>query len=419
MAPTTLANGMTITTNGGSGSGSGNVLDGTGRDTYGEASFTMPNYEPLQGGTEYSSWAALHAAITGMGDLGGQIFKFTGSDISSSSYVFTGASNFHIDGMQSSLLDGTATAGETGGGSQRNTGAFFKCLMEDCHDFTIRGLTIRGMQNSGIELGQGNSTAAGRAGCTNALIEHNIASGIGAVAYRATNLSDNCRFYYNEAFDIGAHDTSGNWHNGRGEGFYMGFGNNSSHYATNMEIVGNYVHDNFGEAVDMKRHSSGLLIEHNLFRNANVGSQGAVVISLNETNANSDTIIRNNIIDGVTTRHSSVTNNACGIVVAAGDVEIDGNIIMNTDGHSVDVYANSVTSNDSLNIIRNILYNQGAALPVRENVGTSSGSTASNPLSITRLNNIVGSGPSANESLISAEPLLSGPFNVPSDFAIN
>ena len=419
MAPTTLANGITVTPAGGN--GSGNVLDGTGRDTYGEAMFSMPAYTPMSGGTTYTSWQNLFNAINNQGDLGGQIFKFDGADINGTSYTFTNASNFYIDGLNTSILDGQATT------PQRNSGAFFKSLFSNCHNFTVRGLEIRNMRNSGIELGQGQNAGNGNPGlpgCSNVIIEHIKAHDIGSVALRPTNGSVNTKWRYCEIYNMGIQNASGVYLAGAGEAFYVGFGNNSGHIGTTTEITNNYIHDIYSEAVDFKKNSSGILVNKNLIENVHVSSQGAMVFAINESDVNIDAIVEENIINNVTLRQSHVghlsgPNDGTGITVASGNIQLRRNIIMNANGHCIDVYANATTA-AQCDIEENILYNNGSgALPVRENVGTSFGFTGNNPLTITRNNNIVNSGPAANESLVSAEPLLSAPFNQPSDFAIN
>ena len=176
---------------------------------------------------------------------------------------------------------------------------------------------------------------------------------------------------------------------GRGEGIYVGQGNNSAHYSQNVTIRGNYIHDLNGEAIDVKRASRDVLIEYNKANNISVFSQGAFALALDNLQPQdyqSDITVRRNIISNVKTL--AFNGNA---IVVAGDSIIEENLIFNVAKDAIDIYDDATGPNKKVVLRNNIVWNYGGQ-PFRENVETGNGGPH-NPFSIERIENIVQSDP--------------------------
>jgi hypothetical protein len=377
-----------------------NVLDCTGTDIW---SLIRPNPQPYIPKTideNFTSWPNLVNAISNQ-DHGGKVFGFTGNNESMSSTVISNAQNFVIEGQGIGRINGQSSNLST-------DGAFFQGMFEGCNVGTIRGMTIENMRNSGISFGQGPSL---RPGCTDMICEYNTFHRIGQAAVVAVNGSRRITCRYNHISEIGQGNTF------TGEGFYGGFGDRYDNFAEELYIGYNTFSNLRGEAIDIKRDSTNVLIEHNLIEGIEVHSQGAITLGLNEHPGNINATVRHNIINGVTTRNFDGN----GIVIAAGNVSVYGNIVMNTVASSIDIYADGVVPESNLvDIFENILVSPAGIVSVQQNVLNSSESPNFNPLNVTRTNNLVSSNPTPSECLLSSEPLLSGrAFTQPTDFIIN
>jgi len=172
-----------------------------------------------------------------------------------------------------------------------------------------------------------------------------------------------------------------------GEGIYIGSGNNEELYTDNVIIVGNDLHDLIAEAIDVKRHSKMIFIQHNTIDQINVNSQGAIVLGLDTNgqvqNYNAQMLVANNVISNVTSR----AFNGNFVVVAVGGVRIFRNVMFNAADHGVAIYNDCDGVEKSVGVIENIIWGY-SGLPVQENV-TSGNNSPDNPCSVERSKNIV------------------------------
>ncbi len=199
-----------------------------------------------------------------------------------------------------------------------------------------------------------------------------------------------------------------------GEGIYIGEGNDLEDYSSNVQIVGNYLHDLTGEAIDIKRKSANILIEYNKIDQVNVHSQGAIVLGLDPLKVN-DTydaqfIVRRNCISNVTTR------NADGNFIVVGNAYtlIEENVMWNTVKHGIEVYNDCDGANKTVIIKNNIIWGY-VGQPIRSNVGSGNGGP-NNPCTVTRATNIVQSNPVGSECQEPAS-IFVGPLTTCTGFA--
>ena len=202
---------------------------------------------------------------------------------------------------------------------------------------------------------------------------------------------------------------------GAGEGIYIGEGNDPQDYSSNIQIVGNYLHDLNGEAIDIKRKSADILIEYNRIERINVHSQGAIVVALDPLRTNdtydSNTIIRRNCISDVTTRNADGNF----IVVANGFTLVEDNILFNTVAHGIEVYNDCDGPNKTVIIQNNIIWGYNG-LPIRENVGSGNDPNVVDPCAVTRNTNIVQNNPVGSECQEPASAFV-GPLTTCEGFA--
>ena len=186
----------------------------------------------------------------------------------------------------------------------------------------------------------------------------------------------------NEVYDISLTNLGSS-----GEGIYIGEGNDHNDYSSNVHIIGNYLHDLTGEAIDIKRKSADILIEYNKIDEINVKSQAAIVLGLDPLKTNDaydgEFVVRRNSISNVTNRG----HDGNFIVVANGSTLIEENVMWNAVKHGIDVYNDCDGPNKSVIIRNNIIWDY-IGLPIRNNIGN--GNRGPNdPCTINRTNNIV------------------------------
>jgi len=185
-----------------------------------------------------------------------------------------------------------------------------------------------------------------------------------------------------EGNDISRIDMDGRG-SGRGEGIYIGEGNNDSHYSRNVDIIGNRIHNMNGEAIDVKRASRDILIEYNRIDRIAVFSQGAITLAIDNRRALNyvaNLRVRRNHITNVTT----MQHNGNAIVVGM-DAEVEQNVISNIGSDGIDVYADA-TGSDKRVDIRNNSFSNISGSAIRENVGTGNG-TPINRFNVVKSNN--------------------------------
>ena len=222
---------------------------------------------------------------------------------------------------------------------------------------------------------------------------HNAANTKGAaITIRNATGTGNITIEGNEITRIDV-DGSGS---SRGEGIYIGEGNNSSHYSQDVTVRGNFVHDMNGEAIDVKRASRNILIEYNKIDNIDVYSQGALTLSLDNLrsqNYNADITVRRNVISNVKTLAKD--GNA---IVVAGDSVIEENLIFNVAKHAIDIYDDANGPTKKVTLKNNIIWNY-VGLPIRENINTGNGGPH-DPFLVERDHNIVQSDPDQTDCLV-------------------
>lgn len=201
---------------------------------------------------------------------------------------------------------------------------------------------------------------------------------------------------------------------GSGEGIYIGEGNDPQDYSSNVHIIGNYLHDLIGEAIDLKRKSANILMEYNRINNISVSSQGAVVLGLDPTKTNdsynAQFIFRRNYISNVTGRNFDGNF----IVVANGYTLIEENVMWNASKHGIDVYNDCDGPDKKVKIQNNIIWDYNGE-PVRTNIGNGNRGPVNN-CTVTRANNIVESNPAGTECKENAS-IFKGTLNTLEGFA--
>ena len=176
--------------------------------------------------------------------------------------------------------------------------------------------------------------------------------------------------------------------NNRGEGIYIGSGNDEDRWAQNVTIRGNTIYNLRAEGIDVKRASRNITIHNNHIYNVQVSSQGAVVLGLDhnkpEDNYDANIQFYRNCVHDVSTR----AFNGNGVTAHLGRTDIYENIIFNTAAEAISVYADCNEINDNISIVNNILWNYGGGQPVEENGNSGNGGPFDN-CNITRMANIV------------------------------
>ncbi len=257
----------------------------------------------------------------------------------------------------------------------------------------ILNLRITGALYHGIYLGGDNAPRFAPRGTWVAGNEvFDVARNVGAgIAVRNAFEGALIKIEDNEVYDVSLTNLGAS-----GEGIYIGEGNDHLDYSSNVHIIGNYLHDLTGEAIDIKRKSADILIEYNKINNINVKSQSAIVLGLDPLKVNDSYdgqyIVRRNCISNVTSR--GFDGNF--IVVANGYALIEENVMWNCVKNGIDVYSDCDGPNKTVEIRNNIIWGYNSGLPIRVNVGSGNGGP-NNPCATTRATNIVQSNPVGSE----------------------
>lgn len=358
---------------------SGGVLACMGMDLYStiSAGYTKPPKVLKTPNQVFASWDAALNHLNSQQDHGGNVYQVAGGNYTTSTgnYRVSNARNFTLtcDPANPAVMTSNRAA---------HTGVEF----ELCDEFEVSNLEFHGYTSFGIAIGFFFPT---RPGSTNGLVLNNHVHDVDTVGITVRGNSSDIVIEGNELNNIG--DGS----DGAGEGVYLGVGSTGGEdqFVQNITVRGNHIHDNQGEAVDVKKDSRGIDIEYNLIHDIDVKSQGAITVLLNEaTGYDGDVDVFRNIILNTTTRDF----NGNAITAAYGGVRIRENIIAGTAADAIDVYADYTGPNKNCIIERNVIWDFNG-LPVRENVGNSSGHATNNPATITRANNVVESGAAAND----------------------
>lgn len=374
-------------------------------------SYVKPDFscEPDQ---VFTSVSALNAKINSVTDHAGAVYQLAGgrynnSQLGSNGINITDKRNLTVcsDPSNPAILDG------------QNLSNFAIRIREangTTDNITVTGFDITQTKFHGIFVG---NDATGKGGGNiyiggNHIYEAANVAGAG-ITVRNTTAGKTITIEANEIERI---DINGNSSSARGEGIYVGEGNNGSNFGNDVVIRGNYVHDMGGEAIDIKRHSRDILIEYNRIENIVVFSQGAITLALDRLDGantyDANMVVRRNCISNVTT----TSFDGEGIVVGNGNTLIEENLIYDIVNNPIDVYNDADGPGKTVTIKNNILWNYGG-LPVRENYGSGNGGPV-DPFTIIRQSNIVDSNSSGNECLETAS-IFVGPLTAKAGFSPN
>ncbi len=251
--------------------------------------------------------------------------------------------------------------------------------LSDCENLYFYGLRFTGAEIWSVTVGPAHPDDSLSEGCRRIRFDNCEFDHAGQALLKISGQSQEISVNDSDFHHSGIGEASGRPF---AEGIYIGEGASNADRSSKIHITNNHFHDignarNWGEAIDVKRQCSDILIERNLIENVVVDSGGAITalfdpVDYPEDARNPNVVIRGNRIRDVRTHPGGW--HAAGICIGANGISLIDNTVADSEGPGLLVLANAANTTGGVVLKAN---DWGAREPV-----VNRGSNASEPIAV-------------------------------------